>query len=84
MKNKTVWIMIEDTGFYSPPNELMAFSSKEKLLDYWRKLYPEKKNLRLKKIWDNEYSLLNHNAHFRYDLKIFEAELNSGEGIHFV
>ena len=43
--------------------EILIFSSEKKCLDYFRKLYPEKKNLRLKKEWYRAYSLLNHNTH---------------------
>ena len=42
--------------------EILLFSSEKKCLDYFRKLYPKKKNLRLKKLeyMRESFVLLNH------------------------
>ena len=75
---KKVIIYTEDRRFGT--GETLVFSSKKKCLDYFRKLYPEKKNLRLKgpEEWSNTFSLLNHNAHMpmSWDSDIREAILD--------
>ena len=75
---KTVIIYTEDRRFGIGPN--LAFSSEEKCLDYFRKLYPHAKSLRLcrsKYTWEKAISLLNHNTPMlSWDANIREVELD--------
>lgn len=60
---KEVIIYTEDRRFGS--GEILVFSSEKKCLDYFRKIYPEKKSLRLRRskyAWVKSLVLLNHNT----------------------
>ena len=76
---KTVIIYTEDRRFGS--GELLVFSNKKKCLDYFRKMYPEKKSLRLtQSTWSNTFTLLNHNASvLPWDADIREGKLDPSE-----
>jgi len=76
---KKVIIYTEDRRFGS--GEILVFSSKKKCLDYFRKLYPEKKNLRLKKAeYSNSFTLLNHNTPMlSWDADFREGKLDPSE-----
>lgn len=70
-----VWIII-DRIF----REIIAFSSEEKIMQYFRELFPEKKSLRLMHYDDNTYSLVNHNSHvFPFAHKIYRMDVDTGE-----
>lgn len=75
---KKVIIYTEDRRFGIGAN--LAFSSEEKCLDYFRKLYPEKKSLRLRRskyAWEKSISLLNYNTPMlSFDANIREVELD--------
>ena len=61
--SKFVYVLIGDSRYiYETP---IVFSSQDKMLNYFRALYPKKKRLRLKR-WNmvdkSMFTLLNHNT----------------------
>ena len=52
---QTIFMLIEH-------DEIRAFSSKEKILEYYGFYYPGAKNLRLKESSTRRYQLFNHNT----------------------
>jgi hypothetical protein len=75
---KKVIVYTENRRYGSGAN--LAFSSEEKCLDYFRKLHPEAKSLRLSRseyAWERAIVLLNHNTHvLSWDADIREVELD--------
>ncbi|MCK4819723.1 hypothetical protein KA005_28410 [bacterium] len=73
---KKVIIYTEDRRFGS--GVILVFSSQKKCLDYFRKVYPEKKNLRLRQSgWGDTFTLLNHNTPvLPWDSDFREGELD--------
>jgi hypothetical protein len=73
---KKVIIYTEDRRFGN--GEILVFSNAKKCLDYFQKLYPEKKNLRLRKgEYSNLFTLLNYNTVLLpWDADIREGKLD--------
>lgn len=60
--------------------KILVFSSRKKCLDYFRKLYPEKKSLRLtQSAYSNTITLLNHNTHALPWSDLRKGELDPSE-----
>ena len=76
---KKVIVYTEDRRFGS--GEILVFSSIRKCLDYFQKLYPEKKNLRLKAHeYSNSLTLLNYNTPIlSWDADFREGKLDPSE-----
>lgn len=80
-----VWLYLDKKN-----REIIAFSSKEKLMQWMQELYPEKKNLRLMSYggysegYREAYILMNYNAYvLPWSHYIYRLDLDTGEE-HFL